>query len=82
MIQVPGQISIFDVLPKSRPKRPCEYGFARYIGQRVMGWHGYDGRAITGILKITEIKPYYTIAVDENGEEYALTPTTMKVIDN
>ena len=51
-----------------------------HIKNTSVGWHGYDNKACTPVLTITKIEPYYTIAVDKKGREYALTPTTIKDI--
>ena len=75
-----GQMSIFDIGRPDGSRKPCDYSFQRYIGQKVVGWHGYNNRASTPALTITKIEPYYTIAVDKKGREYALTPTTIKAI--
>ena len=67
MEQLPGQLSIWDIHPKT--KRPCEYSFQRYIGQSVRcGWSGHIG-------KIIAIEPYYTEVECIDGEIYAWTPT-------
>lgn len=64
-----GQYTIWDI--HDGPKRkPCEYSFPRYIGQKVVFWR--DG--LQGV--ITEIGPYYT-TVKVGREEYAGTPTTI-----
>lgn len=63
--QLKGQLSIYD--PEER-RRPCEYPFKREIGQRVKFWR--SGRLAT----IVDIQPYFTIAIDENGEVWAGTP--------
>ena len=63
-----GQYSIFDYHPK---KRPCEYGFQRYIGQKVrFNQSCGDG----GVHTITEIEKYYTIMDDGM---WVGTPTTI-----
>lgn len=51
-----GQLTMFDT-PEDR-KRPCDYSFRRYIGQKVRRWRTGE------ILRITEIKPYYTYLDD------------------
>lgn len=66
-----GQLSIFD-LEDPQPK-PCQYRFARYIGQKVV-LHVTSGK-VEGTIK--EIEPYYTTVVDKNGQEWVGTPTTM-----
>lgn len=59
-----GQYSIFDINEK---KRPCEYSWQRYIGQKVI---------VCGVLGvIKDIEAYYTI-VEANDRLYAGTPTT------
>lgn len=65
-----GQLSIFDVeIPKPKP---CQYGFARYVGQKVV-LHVTSG---TMVGTVKEIEPYYTI-VDVEGKEWVGTPTTL-----
>ena len=54
----------------SGKRKPCEYKFERFIGQLVDISSGPD--MVTGT--ITEIQPYYTIVVDENGEDWVGTP--------
>ena len=61
-----GQYSIFDVGSK---QRPCDYDFQRSIGQRVEMMNGVKGT-------ITDIKPYYTDVLGDDGVLYAGTPTT------
>ena len=63
-----GQYTIWDIPGSTR--KPCEYSFPRYIGQKVVFWR--DG--LQGV--ITEIGPYYT-TVRVGREEYAGTPTTI-----
>ena len=62
-----GQLSLFDVEKK---KRPCQYSFQRYIGQKVIVQDGVIG-------KIVKIEPYYTL-VAADGKIWALTPTTIR----
>lgn len=68
-----GQLSIFD-LPKQK-KRPCDYGFQRYIGQRV-----YTRKQ--GIRTIEGIAPYYTyLSGDLIGTPYDIWPVEGKTND-
>ena len=54
--RIDGQISIFDFRRTNEKLKPCEYGFVRYIGQKV--W-------LNGEIKtIAEIEPYYKITAD------------------
>lgn len=66
-----GQLSLFDI--RTGPKRPCDYRFKRYIGQKV-------GLSVTSgdyIGKIVGIEPYYTeIEVPGTDCTWAGTPTT------
>ena len=56
-----GQYSIWDI-HEGPVRKPCEYSFPRYIGQRVVFWR--DG--LQGV--ITEIGPYYTtVRVGSDG---------------
>lgn len=64
-----GQLSLFDIRPDNHKRRPCEYSFKRYIGQRVK----FRGQT-TGVIK--SIEPYYTIISTSRGE-LAGTPTTI-----
>ena len=65
--QVPGQISMFDFLQPEK-RRPCDYRFRRYIGQRV------GLRAKEGVFRITAIFQYYTHVVDDHGKTWIGTP--------
>ena len=56
MNETTGQISVFD-LPKEKP-RPCDYGFQRYLGQKVRRWRTGE------IREIIAIGPYYTFLDD------------------
>ncbi len=64
-----GQFTLYDI---NKKKRPCEYSFQRFIGQKVRV------RGKVGI--IVEIEPYYTTVLQENsdslicGTPYDLTP--------
>ena len=64
-----GQYTIWDI-HDGPVRKPCEYSFPRYIGQRVVFWR--DG--LQGV--ITEIGPYYT-TVNVGDREYVGTPTTI-----
>jgi len=59
-----GQLSLFDLHEK---KRPCDYGFQRYIGQRV-------GTRDHGLCTITKIDTYYTDIRSTKGERLVGTP--------
>ena len=50
-----GQYDLFGNRPEVK-RRPCEYSFTRYIGQKVRDRHGKH--------TIAEIEPYYTIYND------------------
>jgi len=65
-----GQLSLFDIQTGNEKRKPYEYDFFRYIGQKVELWR--EGKV--GI--ITKIEPYYTdVLVDD--EEFIGTPTTI-----
>ncbi len=63
------QATIYDLNFNNPNKRPCDYSFQRYIGQKV------KISVTEGVLegKITEIEPYYTTVLIK-GREYAGTP--------
>lgn len=73
-----GQIELWDYLGIDKRAfgvklKPWEYRWKRYIGQKLVLGTGCDeGKIVT----ITGIEDYYTFAVNEDGEEYALTNTT------
>lgn len=77
--QIPGQMTIFDFL-KPEKRRPCDYRFHRYLGQKVRFNHGRD--ILPGIYTVKEIEKYYTIVIDEGGRELAGTPTTIFPVDD
>ena len=66
MPELNGQLTIFDT-PEEGRRRPCDYSFRRYIGQKVRRWRTGE------ILRITEIKPYYTYLDDGS----VATPTDL-----
>lgn len=68
--QIEGQINAFDFL-KTERKRPCEYDFVRYKGQRVCVF--FRTRYIHGT--ITTFDDYYTEIRDDDGKEWIGTPT-------
>ncbi len=70
MKQIEGQLSLFDIRDTTKKRRPCEYSFERYIGQRVVFKGGIAGT-------VTEIEPYYTTIKTDDGGELAGTPTTI-----
>ena len=75
-----GQYTIFDIREEGKPRRPCEYSFERYIGQRVRLPDAYDRKTgqITCVHgKIVEIEKYYTTVRATDGQMYVGTPTTM-----
>lgn len=54
--QIKGQMSIFDFIPGNKIRKPCQYTFDRYIGQKV--W-------LLGEIKIiAKIESYYTFTTD------------------
>lgn len=71
-----GQYSIFDCHPGK--KKPYEYSFKRYVGQKVMG-HFTGGDVL---LTVKEIEPYYTICTDAHGKEYAGTNCTIAPVND
>lgn len=66
-----GQMTIFDIPKEQNKRRPCEYSFQRYIGQRVRLYSSIEG-IVRGT--IVEVKSYYTI-IKSNCKLYAGTPT-------
>lgn len=82
--QIEGQLSIFDILDPEEKRKPCEYTFQRYIGQRVRSKSKY-GVDYVGI--ITGIGPYFTdILTDDRrqivGTPYDVWPLEMDVCGN
>lgn len=73
--QIEGQMSLFDIHNETEKRKPFEYGFKRYIGQRVMFNRVMFNDALVG--EITEIGPYYTTVKTDDGEVLAGTPTTI-----
>ena len=71
-----GQMSIFDLGAEEpeRKRKPCEYSFKRYIGQRVQLDNGMYG-------KISTIEEYYTVIESDNGRYLIGTPTTMAPVE-
>lgn len=75
-----GQISIFDT---GKKKRPCEYSFIRYIGQKVRfnklfePAGTYNGEEAI----ITDIFPYYTYCRTKSGKQFVGTPGTIYPVD-
>lgn len=55
-ITIPGQITLWSMEPILKRRRPCEYSFQRYIGQKV--------RDHNGIHTISGINGYYTYFED------------------
>ena len=70
------QFSIFDLRDESKPKKPCEYSFKRYLGQEVVFWRHKDknGEPLSG--KIIRIEKYYTFVKTRKGELVG-TPVTI-----
>lgn len=68
-----GQLTIFDIPEDAHKRRPCEYDFKRFVGQRV---RLYLYGTVKGFVRgtIVEIEKYYTI-IKANGKLYAGTPT-------
>jgi len=64
-----GQLTVFDL--NNGPKRPCDYSFKRYVGQKV---HTRNH----GIRTITEIKQYYTYL----SGNIVGTPTTIWPVED
>lgn len=75
---IPGQMTIFDMVPR-KERRPCDYRFKRYIGQRVR-FYRWPGEW-SGVYRITAIFPYYTYVKNWKGEELVGTPTTIGPVD-
>ena len=73
-----GQIALWDYLNIDKREfgiklKPYEYHWKRYLGQKLVLYSGFDeGKIVT----VTKIEDYYTFAVDDEGNEYALTNTT------
>lgn len=68
MSEIRGQISMYDAMAENENRKPCEYRFHRFIGQRIRFWR--EGIEAT----ISEIKPYYTYCLTDNGEILVGTP--------
>lgn len=61
-----GQISIFGLAPVKK-RKPCEYSFTRYIGQKV--------KCRDGVHIIKKIEPYYTFFTDGTiGTPHDMSP--------
>ena len=69
-----GQLSLFDIQTGKGKRKPCEYDFLRYIGQKVELWR------LGKVGVITKIEPYYTYVLAD-GEEFVGTPTTICPVD-
>ena len=70
-----GQLTVFDIHDPIGKRKPCEYSFQRYEGQRVKFWLSGE------VGKIVQIEPYYTI-VDTGKCLMAGTPTTICPADD
>ena len=73
MSEIAGQLSIYDAMAENEKRKPCEYNFQRYIGQRVRfsgDYHAHHGEVGT----ITGIGKYYTDIKMDDGRELAGTP--------
>ena len=69
-----GQYTVWDIVGPER--KPCEYSFPRYMGQKVRLSCGAVG-------KIVEIMPYYTyVHVEKNHTIMVGTPTTMAPMED
>lgn len=73
--EIKGQMSLFDFIDKPKKRRPCDYRFKRYIGQKVRF------RDRKGIYRITDIFPYYTYIINWKGEELVGTPYDIWPVD-
>lgn len=76
--QIKGQLSLFDIQEPGHERRPCEYSFQRYIGQRVRSKSKY-GVQYVGV--ITGIGPYYTDILTDNGCQIAGTPYDVEPLE-
>jgi hypothetical protein len=56
--------------------KPCDYAFARYIGQRVSVWNIKDKQTKLG--RIIDIQPYYTSVMTDDGDELIATPYNLR----
>lgn len=63
-----GQYTVWDI--PSAERKPSEYSFPRYMGQKVRFWR--DGN----VGEIVQIMPYYTYVQTKKGILVG-TPTTM-----
>ena len=74
--EIKGQLTIWDVFNPTIGRRPCDYRFQRYIGQRVKLMIGpyCDHRTVKGTIKT--IEKYYTI-VESGGKEYVGMPYSL-----
>ena len=66
-----GQMNIFDQ-PKEK-RKPCEYMFSRYIGQKVLLRSGEEGTVVS-------IDSYYTTVKTAGGLRVG-TPTTIAPVN-
>lgn len=73
-----GQLSLYDI---GDARRPCDYHFVRYIGQRVRFFSAFGGLHDGEEGSITDIGSYYTYIKTDNGENLIATPTTIFPID-
>lgn len=68
-----GQLSLFDIPQEKGKRKPCEYGFKRYLGQKVHISIS-DGDFIGEVIKI---ESYYTlIKIKDYPHILVGTPTT------
>ena len=75
-----GQYSIFDYHPEK--KKPYEYSFKRYVGQKVRASFSCKDNTPGKIYTVKSIEPYYTIIVDDRGKEYAGTNCTIAPVND
>lgn len=79
-----GQLSLFDFFDnvQSQKRRPCDYKFKRYVGQRVNIMIGaYRGQAArNGVIKEI-IDSYYTL-VSVGNKEFIGTPYNLSEVTN
>lgn len=72
--ELEGQLTIFDIRGTHDFRRPCDYRFQRYIGQRVK-FTGKYVRSRGRIGKVVRIEPYYTeLVMEDNHETLIGTP--------
>lgn len=68
-----GQYTVWDIVGPER--KPCEYSFPRYMGQKVRFFRDGD------VGEIVQIMPYYTYVQTKRGILVG-TPTTIAPMED